>query len=107
AGLHVAEPAAARAGVAEDHERRRAALPALADVGAGGLLADRVQALGADQRGDGSVALAARGRDLQPARLALAQRAHLPAEHAQHLAAARVRARAGGAHAPAPGPATG
>ena len=49
AGLDVAEAAAARARVAEDHERRGAALPALADVRARGLLADRVQVLVADQ----------------------------------------------------------
>ena len=44
-GLDVAEPAPPRAGVAEDHERRGAALPALADVRARRLLADRVQVL--------------------------------------------------------------
>ena len=49
AGLHVAEAAAAGAGVAEDHEGRGAALPALADVRAGGLLADGVQVLARDQ----------------------------------------------------------
>ena len=41
--LHRAESAAARADVAEDHERGGAAVPALADVGAGGALADRMQ----------------------------------------------------------------
>ena len=50
ARLHVAEAAAAGADVAEDHEGRRAALPALADVGAVGLLADGVQVVGADRR---------------------------------------------------------
>ncbi len=59
AGLDVAEAAAARAGVAEDHERGGAALPALADVRAGGLLADGVQVLRADQLGQLAVALAA------------------------------------------------
>ncbi len=40
---HVAERAAARALVAHDHERGRALAEAFADVGAGGLLAHRVQ----------------------------------------------------------------
>src|SRR5205085_8337258 len=40
---HVAERAAARALVAHDHERGRALAEALADVGARGLLAHRVQ----------------------------------------------------------------
>ena len=40
----VAERAAARADVAEDHERRGALAEALADVRAGGFLAHRVQA---------------------------------------------------------------
>jgi hypothetical protein len=39
----VAKGAAAGALVAHDHERRRAVAEALADVGAGGFLADRVQ----------------------------------------------------------------
>ena len=43
AGLDVAEAAAARARVAEDHDRRGAGAPALADVRAHRLLADRVQ----------------------------------------------------------------
>ena len=49
AGLHVAEAAAAGADVAEDHEGRGAALPALADVRAVRLLADRVEVLRADR----------------------------------------------------------
>ena len=100
AGLDVAEAAAARAGVAEDHERRRAALPALADVRAGRLLADRVQVLRADQLGQLAVALAARRRHLEPRRLALAQRAHVGAEHASARPCRRgSRASACGAHA--------
>ena len=43
AGLHGAETAAARADIAQDHEGRRALLPALPDVGTLGALADRVQ----------------------------------------------------------------
>ena len=95
AGLHVAEAAAARAGVAEDHERRGAALPALADVRAGGLLADGVQVLLLDHRRQVAVLRAARGGDLEPRRLALAERPDLGAEHLQHVHPARVRARAG------------
>ena len=41
--LDVAEPAAARARVAQDHDRRRAGAPALADVRTHRFLADRVQ----------------------------------------------------------------
>ena len=66
AGLDVAEAAAAGAGVAEDHERRRAALPAVADVRAGGLLADGVQPLGVHLLAQLAVARAARARDLEP-----------------------------------------
>ena len=40
-GAHVAEGAGARAGVAEDHEGRVLLRPALADIRAAGLLADR------------------------------------------------------------------
>jgi hypothetical protein len=46
AGLHVAEGAGARAGVAHDHKGGVLLLPALADVGAAGLLAHGVQAVG-------------------------------------------------------------
>ena len=90
AGLDVAEAAAAGARVAEDHERRGAALPALADVGAGRLLADGVQVLLADQLGQLAVARAAGRGHLEPRRLALAQRADLGAEHLEHVHAARV-----------------
>ena len=80
-GLDIAEPAAPRAGVAEDHERRGAPLPALPDVGAGGLLAHGVQLLVADQLRERAVALPSGRRHLQPRRLALAQRAYLRAEY--------------------------
>ena len=43
AGLHRAEPAGSGAGVAEDHDGGGALLPALADVRAARLLADRVE----------------------------------------------------------------
>ena len=67
--LDVAEAAAARAGVAEDHECRRPALPALADIRAGRLLADRVQVLGLDQALQPAVPGAAGRRHLEPRRL--------------------------------------
>ena len=91
ARLDVAEAAAARAGVAEDHEGGGAALPALADVGAGGLLADRVEVLALDHPAQLAVARAARRRALEPGRLALAERAH--------LAHARARGRRRGSSA--------
>ena len=75
AGLHVAEPAPARARVAEDHERGRAALPAVADVRAGRLLADRVQPLLVHHPAQLAVLGAAGGGHLEPRRLALAERA--------------------------------
>ena len=50
AGLDVAEGAGAGAGVAEDHHRRVLLGPALADIGAGRLLADRGEAQPAHQR---------------------------------------------------------
>ena len=49
AGVDVAVAAGARAGLAEDLERRRAASPALGDVRAARLLADRVQPRAVDQ----------------------------------------------------------
>ena len=93
AGLDVAEAAAARAGVAEDHERGGAALPALADVRAGGLLADGVQVLALDHPAQLAVGGAAGRRALEPGRLALAERAHLA--HSR----ARVRRRGSSASA--------
>src|SRR6185312_16504387 len=48
AGLDVAEGAGAGAGVAHDHEGRVLLVPALADVRAARLLADRVKAILAD-----------------------------------------------------------
>ena len=44
-GLHIAERAGARAGVAHDHHGGVRLLPALADIGTAGLFADRVQAV--------------------------------------------------------------
>ena len=96
AGADVAEAAAPRARVAEDHERRGAALPALADVRAGGLLADRVQVLVGDELRQLAVLRAAGRRHLEPRWLALAHRAHVGAQDAEHVHAAGVGARAGG-----------
>ena len=50
-GLHIAEGAGARAGVAHDHHGGVALFPALADVRAACLLADRVQAVFAHDPG--------------------------------------------------------
>ena len=67
AGLDVAVPAGARARVAEDLERRRPAAPALGDVRAAGLLADRVQVVAVDQLLDVEVArVGARRAHLHP-----------------------------------------
>ena len=44
AGGHVAELARTRAQAAQDHDGEGLGAPALADIGAGGALADRVQA---------------------------------------------------------------
>ena len=87
ARLHVAEAAAAGADVAEDHERRGAALPALADVGALGLLADGVEVVVGDRLLQAAVRRAARRRDLEPRRLALAKRAPLDAGRAAGVGA--------------------
>src|SRR3954463_6379284 len=106
AGLDVAEPAPAGAGVAEDHERRGAAVPAVADVGARRLLADGVEVLVADEAVELPVARAARRLDLEPRRLAVADREDVGAEDLEHVHPARVGAgaglvlaRRGGAHA--------
>jgi hypothetical protein len=48
AASYGAEPAAARADVAQQHERRRAAAPALGDVGAVRAVTDRVQPVDLD-----------------------------------------------------------
>ena len=60
ARVHVAVPACARAGVAEDLERRRPAPPALADVRAACLLADRDEATLAHEALDLEVAASSR-----------------------------------------------
>ena len=62
AGVDLAEVAAARALVAADEEGGLAVFPALVDVGAAGLLADRVQALAAHERLELGVLRAGAGR---------------------------------------------
>ena len=47
--LDVAEPTGSRAGITEDHDGCRASAPAFTDIRAGGLLANRVEAVGLDQ----------------------------------------------------------
>ena len=95
AGLDVAEAAAARARVAEDHERRGAALPALADVRAGGLLAHGVQVVVGDLGLELAVLRPAGHRDLEPLGLALADVEDVGSEDLQDVHPARVGARAG------------
>src|SRR5262249_39528723 len=75
---HVAEGTGARAGVAHDHEGGVLFLPALADIGAAGLLADRNELVFADDRLGGIIALGNRRFDPDPVRLAQ-QRAVGPA----------------------------
>ena len=70
AGLDVAEAAGARACVAEDHDRGRAPRPALAEIGAGGLLADGVQRVLVDDPPKPLVGGAARHAGADPGRLA-------------------------------------
>ena len=69
-GLDVAEGAGARAGVAQDHEGGVLLLPALADVGAAGLLAHGVQAVLAHDGVRRRIALGHRRLDADPVGLA-------------------------------------
>src|SRR5205823_8599358 len=90
AGLDVAEPAATGARVAEDHERRGAAVPALADVRARRLLAHRVELVALDQPLELEEAGPTGRADLEPRGLALAIGAHLA--HVEHPCAAWIGA---------------
>ena len=65
-GRDVAEATRASADVAEDHDRQRAVVPALADVGAARALADRVELELLDPLTQLRVADARRHRDLEP-----------------------------------------
>ena len=66
AGLDVAEGAGARASVAHQHESGVLLVPALADIGAARLLADRVQTVRPHDRARLLVALGDRGLDPDP-----------------------------------------
>ena len=70
ARLDGAEPAGAGARVAEDHHGCRALVPALPEVGAAGLLADRVEVLGAHQAAQVAEAVASRDPGSKPLRVA-------------------------------------
>ena len=63
---HGAVAAGARADVAEDHERRRAVVPAFADVGAAGFFTDGVKVQAAHQLLELQVFLGAGRPHLQP-----------------------------------------
>src|SRR3954447_26128587 len=89
AGVDLAEGAAPGALVAADEEGRLAVLPALVDVGAAGLLADRVQPLAADQRLQLGVLRAGLEPGLDPLRLALDRHLAVADLETQELAAAR------------------
>ena len=71
AGLDVAEGAGARAGVAQDHHRRVLLGPALADIGAGRLLAHGLKVQVAHQLG--GFVIFGRGRRLDADPLGLTQ----------------------------------
>jgi hypothetical protein len=92
---HVAVGARARADVAHDHERRRAVVPALADVGAVRFLADRMQTEVAHQALDAHVALRAGRANLQPVGLLRPGRRCLA-----DVAAPMKRQRRGSGHGP-------
>ena len=68
---HGAVRAVPGAHVPQDHERRRFVLPALADVGAVGFLAHRMELQAPHHLLEGHVIGAARGLDLEPGGLAL------------------------------------
>ena len=87
AGVDLAEVAAPGALVAADEERRLAVLPALEDVGAAGLLADRVQALGLHEVLQLAVLRAHLGPGLDPLGLALDRGLGVADLEAEQLAA--------------------
>ena len=89
AGVDLAEVAAPGALVAADEERRLAVLPALEDVGAAGLLAHRVQALGLHQVLERVVLRTHPRPGLDPLRLALDRGLGVADLEAQELAACR------------------
>ena len=86
AGVDLAEVAAPGALVAADEEGGLAVLPALVDVGAAGLLAHRVEALGLHQALELLVLRAHLGPGLDPLRLALDRSLGVADLQAQELA---------------------
>ena len=90
-GVDGAVAAGARAGVAHDLERRGAAPPALADVRAARLLADRVQALGAHDAVELVVARAGRAQAHAHPRRPLVR--ELSPRHARSLERSRAEPR--------------
>ena len=104
AGLHVAEAAGPGAGVAEDHDRGGALVPALPDVRAVGLLADGVEVQAAEQALEVVVVLARGHPGLDPVGVPAQRRApsaRRPTAAAAHgdrdrlVGAVAVAARAG------------
>ena len=100
AGVDLAEVAAAGALVAADEERRLAVLPALEDVRAAGLLADRVEALGLHQPVELGVRRTHLRPGLDPLRLALDRGLRVADLQAQQLAAVGGLASGGLGHPP-------
>src|SRR5690606_26943019 len=95
AGVDLAEVAAARALVAADEERGLPVLPAFVDVGAAGLLAHGVQALGLHQAVELAVLRAHLHPGLDPLGLALDRGLAVARLDAQELASLRCHRRHG------------
>src|SRR5207237_2947129 len=89
ARVDLAEVAAPGALVTADEERRLPVFPALVDVWAARLLADRVQALASDQAAQLGVLGPHRGAHLDPRRLAFDRRLGVTRLDAQHAPAVR------------------
>ena len=90
AGLDRAEAAGPGADVAQDHDRGRALVPAVPDVGAAGLLADRVEVQAAQQALEVVVVVARRHPRLDPVGMA-AERDRAVGGGAERAAAHRDR----------------
>ena len=91
AGLDRAEAAGPGAGVAQDHDRGRALVPALPDVRAAGLLADRVERQAAEQALELVVVLARRHPRADPVGVAAQRRRAVGRRQARQAAAHRDR----------------
>ena len=90
AGLDRAEAAGAGADVAQDHDRRGPLVPAVPDVGAAGLLADRVEVQAAQEALEVVVVVARRHPRLDPVGVA-AERDRAVSGRAERAAAHRDR----------------